>query len=196
MKGAGSVLQSILMGLLLMPVYTRAEVITGAEEGTGRLFWEWREAGISLQLVQLLPDQVRAFYLGRGFGRAEADLIADNCLFQTIFRNNGASPLSYDLETWRVSHQGKTSGMMTRARWDEKWSSGPVSKASRIAMRWALLPTRQSFEPGDYNWGMTAYGLAPGSEFDLIVNASMDGQEKAGVITGIVCAPDHETMKP
>jgi len=63
-------LKKLLPGLciaLSLPGSLAAEVITGEEAGTGRLTWEWQEAGVSFQLLQLLPDQTRAFYLGRGF---------------------------------------------------------------------------------------------------------------------------------
>ncbi len=42
----------------------------------GLLSWTWREQGVSIQLVQRLPDQTRAFFLGRGFQLADADLVA------------------------------------------------------------------------------------------------------------------------
>ena len=50
----------------------------------GLLSWTWREQGVSIQLVQRLPDQTRAFFLGRGFQLADADLVAKSCVFAHV----------------------------------------------------------------------------------------------------------------
>jgi hypothetical protein len=168
-----------------------AAVITGEEVGTGRLTWEWHEGGVSLRLLQLLPDQTRAFYQGRGFSSEQADIIAKHCLFQTIFRNEGTEPITYDLDEWRITHQGGSNTLLSREHWRERWRNADVSQAARIAMEWALLPTQQRFEPGDYNWGMTSYGLAPGAVFDLTLVIRRHGEVMTARIPGIVCAADH-----
>jgi hypothetical protein len=53
-----------------------------------------------------------------------------------------------------------------------------------------LLPTQQEYAPDDYNWGMTSYGLPPGSEFDLVFAWHRGEQNFGGQIAGIECAPD------
>jgi hypothetical protein len=176
---------------LILPWALPAEVINGKEAGTGRLTWEWREAGISFQLLQLLPDQTRAFYLGRGFSKEHAEIIANACVFQTIFRNEGKTPISYDLNDWSVLHQGRSNSLLTREHWNEKWLKEGASQAARIAMEWALLPTRQRFEPGDYNWGMSSYGFSPGSSFDLTLVIQRNNEAMTAEIPDILCAPDQ-----
>ena len=47
------------------------------------------------------------------------------------------------------------------------WSGNEADTAARLVVRWAMFPTRQEYLPNDYNWGLTAYGLPPGEEFDL-----------------------------
>ena len=46
-----------------------------------------KEKGISLRLVQRLPIQSRAFFLARGFNKQQAEIIAQSCIFQTVFKN-------------------------------------------------------------------------------------------------------------
>ena len=183
----------LTLGLICMsalPGRVSAQVITGAEEQTGLSTWEWKRAGISVQLIQRLPDQTRAFFQARGFTSMDADTIGRACVFQTIFRNDGPRPLTYDLDDWRVLYRGKHLPVRTRERWQEKWQAGGVSQAARIALRWSLLPTRQGFEPGDYNWGMTSFGLPPGASFDLSMTLTIDGELVTGTIPAIVCAAD------
>lgn len=173
-----------------MPGWVSAAIITSADEQTGLRTWEWRETGFSIQLVQRLPDQTRAFFQGRGFNSADADYIAKACVFQTIFRNDGNRPLNYSLEDWRISYQGEHRRLLTREGWNEKWRDSEPSQAARIALHWALLPTRQQFAPGDYNWGMTSFDLPPGESFDLDLVLALDGNSITQTITGIVCAAD------
>lgn len=167
-----------------------ADVDTTLEEQTGLRTWEWSHEGITLQLVQRLPDQTRAFFMGRGFNYADADTIGRACVFQTIFRNDGNLPLTYNLNEWQVTYRDKPHSLQTRERWEQKWSDRDVKQAARIAFRWSLLPTRQGFEAGDYNWGMTSFGLPPGASFDLSLLLRVNEKIVRGQVQGVVCATD------
>lgn len=172
----------------------QAEVITGTDAEIGLPFWELREPGMSLRLVQRVPDQTRAFFMARGFSRDDVERVADNCVFQTIFKNvaqdASAGALEYDLREWVVSRAGKTGRMQTREYWAAEWSARGIVKPARIAFEWALYPTRQIYNPGDYNWGMSVFGLSPGSRFDLTVVWKQFGKRHTARIEGILCAAD------
>jgi hypothetical protein len=183
---------ALLCAIPLLLGMSAPTIERGVDAETGLRSWEWREAGVVLRLVQRLPDQTRGFFLARGFSGGAADRIADACIFQTIFRNEGEQSLVYSLDDWRVVHQGTGGSLVTREHWDNIWQEGEVSQAALIALRWSLLPTRQRFEPGDYNWGMTAFGLPSGSVFDLELVVSLGGEKLTGTIDGIVCSPDRE----
>ncbi len=186
-----SAVSILLAGLLLGPAAPAgAEVTMEVGPRTGLKTWEWRHQGISLRLIQRLPDQTRAYLLARGFPAPVADEVARSCLFGSMFRNDGKKPLDFDLNDWRVLHDGQAGTMMTRERWDQRLSSRKVPKAGRIAFHWSLLPTRQHFEPGDYNWGMTSYGLPPGSRFDLELNLTVAGKPLQVLIPDMECAPE------
>ena len=175
--------------LLSSRVFASVSVETGPE--TGLKTWEWKQDGVSLRLVQRLPDQTRAYLLARGFDAGSADLVARNCLFGSMFRNDSDRPLDFDLDDWRVVREGKVGRMMTRERWKPLLEQSGVPRSGRIAFNWSLMPTRQHFEPGDYNWGMTAYGLPPGSRFDLHLRIDLGGKPLEARIEGLECAPEQ-----
>lgn len=187
------------IALVLLPLFTlggawipaAAEVGRATDPETGLLSWTWREQGVSVELTQRLPDQTRAFFLGRGFAAAAADRIGLACVFQTVFRNDGKSTVEYDLSDWSVLYQGERLPLRTREVWDPEWETQGIEQASRIAFRWALLPTVQRFEPGDYNWGMTSFGLPPGERFDLMLLVNIGGRPVEGTVAGVICAPDR-----
>ena len=188
-----------LATVLLLPIlgFARtlgAEVLTGIDSDAQLPFWEFRTSGMSVRLVQRLPDQTRAFFRGRGFSKSDAELIAQNCIFQTIYKNTAAAgnPLiiDYDLTQWVVLQNKHASHLKVREEWQRIWSQHTVSSAAQIALNWSLLPTRQTYHANDYNWGMTSFGLPPGSEFDLSIQWRENGVAKSAHIEKLQCAPD------
>lgn len=171
-----------------------AQLRTGIDEEAGLPYWELADEGMSLRLVQRLPDQSRAYFLARGFAAEHAERIARSCVFQTVFENrsHSSSPgvLRYDLDEWTIRHAGERRTLLTRERWAPVWDRLEVPRAAAIAFEWSLLPTVQSYRPGDYNWGMTLFGLEPGARFDLTVVWHQHDERHAAVIEGIECAPD------
>jgi len=181
-----------LMMLLCLEVATvAAEVTVEIGKNTGLRTWKWSHEGVSLRLVQRLPDQTRAYVMGKGFPRDAADELATSCFFGSMFRNDGKLPLDFDLREWKVVQDGRVTGMKVREVWKQRFAARQdIPKAARIGLNWSLMPTVQHFEPGDYNWGMTVYGLRPGERFDLHLKIVLDGHPLEAVIPGLQCAPE------
>jgi hypothetical protein len=185
-----------LGGFLLCLVAAQADaaVSTGTDDEAQLPYWEIIDRGVSIRLVQRLPDQTRGFFLARGFSEADAERIAQSCVFQTIFKN--VSPASdpgvveYNLRDWVVHVAGAQRGMKTREHWQKEWTERQAPQAAQIAFEWSLLPTRHTYRSGDYNWGMTIYDLKPGSEFDLDVVWRERGYAHSVRLKGVHCAPD------
>jgi hypothetical protein len=168
-------------------------VITGIDAQTQLDYWEWNAGGVLLRLTQRLPDQTRAFFLARGFAQADADHIAGSCIFQSMFRNTApatSGTVVADLDDWHIRTNGKPGRLLLREYWRKLWAEREVPESARIAFEWSLLPTYQTYAPGDYNWGMTSYGLSPGSHFDLRFSWHRKGERFEGKIDDIQCAPD------
>ena len=182
------------VGMLLVVGPAPADVGTGTDEEAGLPYWEIREPGVSIRLVQRLPDQTRGFFQARGFSVADAELIAQSCVFQTIFKNvspaTDAGVIEYNLRDWVVHAAGTRQSMKTREDWQGQWTQRRVPQAAQLAFEWALLPTRQTYGPGDYNWGMSVYGLAPGTKFDLDIVWYQRGVRRTAHLQGVHCAPD------
>jgi len=181
--------------LLLVPLLAQpADITTGTDEQAKLPYWQYQDDGMSVRLVQRLPDQTRGFFLARGFSAGQAELIAQSCVFQTVFRNisntGRPSPLTYNLRDWIVTHQGRHGAMKTREDWEAQWLAMQVAPPARIAFEWSLLPTLQTYQAGDYNWGMSVFNLKPGSAFDLTLAWQQHGRLQRAVIRGMRCAAD------
>lgn len=184
-----------VLGVLPVTVASvHAGITTGIDAEAGLPFWELSEPGMSVRLVQRLPDQTRGFFLARGLPREAVERVAQSCVFQTVFRNTSqeAVPdaLDYDLREWVVQSAGESRRMKTREDWTDEWTTRGIAKPARIAFEWALFPTRQVYSPGDYNWGMSVFDLPPGTRFDLTLVWQQYGKRHSATLTAIQCAPD------
>src|SRR4030042_1765581 len=82
--------QATLAAVMLSQIVPAAAVInTGTDAEAELPYWEVVEHGVSIRLVQRLPDQTRGFFQARGFSIADSELIAQSCMFQTVFKNVG-----------------------------------------------------------------------------------------------------------
>jgi hypothetical protein len=192
-----TVLTGILVALAASSTYAR--VLHSVNEENGLEKWHFIEGDIEIELVQRLPDQTRALFMKHEFSREVIEGLALSCMFQTIIRNSGKSgsgqAVSIDLGQWRMQHKDKVSGIKLKEQWLASWSDEDASPAAKLVIRWGMFPTQQEYLPGDYNWGLTTYGIPPGSVFDLTVTWQEDGKSRSGEIRNIVCTPDVDRLK-
>ena len=189
----------LLFFLLSIPLLCTAEVQRSANEENGLEKWHFIDSDIEIELVQRLPDQTRALFMNHAFSREVIEQLALSCMFQTIVRNTGKSGagqmIAIDLTQWRMQHTGKTGSILLKEPLLASWSDEDADAAAKLVIRWGMFPTQQEYLPGDYNWGLTAYGIPPGSTFDLAVTWQEGTVQHSGKIKDIVCAPDVDKLK-
>lgn len=187
-------MRTTLLALLLFSCSAIAAVEKVAEDGSGLPGWRWEGGGSSFTFNQRLPDQTRAFFMGRGFSPEQVEPLAANCVFQAIIRNSATAPtpVALNLAEWHViPASGNTQPLRLEAQWQAEWEKRSVAQPARIAFRWALFPTLQRFEPGDWNMGMITFGLPPGSHFDLEVVWHAGDELRRQRFTDMYCATDQ-----
>lgn len=196
---AGTLLRLLCALCCLLPVLVHAEVVRGVNAENGLKKWHFLDGDIEIELIQRLPDQTRALFMNHEFSREVIEELATSCMFQTIIRNNGKSgteqPVVIDLTQWRMTHAGKVTGIRMKESWLESWTDEQASQAAKLVVRWGMFPTQQEYLPGDYNWGLTAYGISPGAIFDLEVFWKHGETLRSGRIDGVQCAPDVDKLK-
>jgi hypothetical protein len=166
---------------------SRAEPVLIDPE-TGAATFETLSHGVTVSLTQLLPDQVRAFYVARGFDLDDADVFAAACVYMTVLRNDTApGTLEFRLSDWEVRHNGAVRSLPPLDDWLAQWAARGVPDAARLAFRWAQFPAEQSYAPGEWNQGMLATDLPPGSRFDLIARWTIADQTYEGRLDDVRC---------
>ena len=176
-----------------------ADVTRSVNPDNGLEGWAFSSGDIEIELIQRLPDQTRAMFMNHDFSSEVIEHLALSCMFQTIIRNTGKSgsgqAVSADLTQWRLRHDGRTFGILLKEPLLASWSDEDASPAAKLVVRWGMFPTQQEVLPGDYNWGLTAYSIPPGSVFDLEVSWNEGDKPHSGEIRDILCAPDVDRLK-
>jgi hypothetical protein len=178
--------------LFCTAVAAAAETRHATDPETGIETWETAAHGVSLRLTQILPDQVRGFYLARGFDAGSVELLAAGaCVFQTVLRNESArGAIEFSLADWRSVSAAGERPLKLEADWQKDWEKRGVPRAARTAFRYALYPTRHRYDIGDWNMGMTTYALPLGSRFDLRFVWREDNKRREAVLAGVRCAAE------
>jgi hypothetical protein len=193
-QGVNMARYSWFLGLLLIgnAHASEGETLTQRNPETGLESWKTTKLGVTLELTQLTPDQARAFFLGRGFEPAEAEHYAAACTFMTILRNESApAAISYNLAEWRtIGVDSRVTSLKLKEDWLKEWEALNLSQVRKIAFEWSQLPSEQTFEPGDWNQGMTTFALPRGSRFDLKFRWTIQGKQQENIMKGVSCAND------
>lgn len=166
-----------------------AETRHRVDADNGAETWETRAGGVTFSLTQILPDQARAFYIGRGFPPDAVERYAGACVFMTVLRNDAApGEVSFRLADWRVVAEGKERPPIQVDEWMAIWTAQGLPEPARIAFRWAQFPPEQEYARGEWNQGMLTTGLPPGGHFDLIARWSVAGNTEEGKLDDVRCA--------
>lgn len=178
--------------LFCAAVAATAETRHATDPETGIATWETVAHGVRLRLTQILPDQVRGFYLARGFDAGSVELLATGaCVFQTVLRNESArGAIEFSLADWRSVSAGVERPLKLEADWQKDWEKRGVPRAARTAFRYALYPAQHRYDIGDWNMGMTTYTLPLGSRFDLRFVWREGDKRREAMLSGVRCATD------
>ncbi|QKK11804.1 MAG: hypothetical protein HND59_09620 [Pseudomonadota bacterium] len=190
-RGAPALLLAVWVFAGSLPAFA-IEMSTGVRDD-GRAYWRMDAQGFQVELVQLQPNQVRAFYIARGFSAEQAESLAVTCLMQMIVRNaqpTGAQPIQLPLAHWGVHTAAGRQPLRLTGDWDTLWDAQGTAPEARLAFRWALFPVDQTFHPGDGNWGMITTGLAVGTRFDLLMQWMRGAQTETAAMRSLQCAAD------
>lgn len=190
------ILRRLACVIVMLPAWSAhagdSKTLAQRHPETGLESWKTTRHGVTLELAQITPDQARAFFIGRGFEPAEAEHYATTCVFMTILRNESApAAISYRLADWRVvTAGGRAVPLKLKEDWLQEWKKRNLPPARKIAFEWSQFPSEQTFEPGDWNQGMTTVALPRGSRFDLKFGWTLHGKKQESVMKGVICAND------
>lgn len=174
------------LGLCVLPLSSMATTNSvHKNEQSGLLTWSSESEGFSVELIQLLPDFVRAIYSKYDFPADEVERIAGYCVFGTIIKNTSQQLLNYRVADWYTTDEtGEKMPVKTKTHWLEEW------RKLGIKFAWTLLPATGDFEIGDWQQGFTTVKLPRDTLFDFTYSWTLDKVEHSATIKNMSCAPD------
>ena len=105
-----------------------AKITTQQNEASGLYSWVAESDGFSIELIQLLPDFIRAIYMSHDFPAAEVEDIASYCVFGTVIKNTSGQELDYDVADWYYTDSnGNKHSLKTKSNWIEQWQKAGVA---------------------------------------------------------------------
>ncbi|WP_158675452.1 hypothetical protein [Thiohalobacter thiocyanaticus] len=171
----------------------------GAQDGPlaqlpGRV--EHDDSRLNVILVPRTPQQMAAFYEGRGFPDAMIDLTRRYCFVTVLLQNKTEDILWHELERWRfVTADGTAIARRSRDWWQAQWETMQAPLPSRSTFRWTLLPERLDFHPGEREGGNITLERT-GKPLRLIARfatgTDRTGEEIILRLDGLRCAGDQE----
>ena len=185
-----SLILAIALGQLGHSGLAAASQSSRTDPASGAITWETAAEGVFFSLTQILPDQVRAFYVNRGFTLEQIEDYAVSCVYMTVLRNDSApGAVHFVSQDWSVSVDGRRHLLAPVSQWIDRLAAAGAARPALIAFRWAQFPPQQEYKPGgDWNQGMLSIGLPPGSRFDISAHWDIAGKAYRSELTGVRCA--------
>lgn len=182
----------VFLVCLLLPVAaTLADTLKSTNPDNGLSNWQSQGTPLSLQLLQLMPDNVRAIFTTRGFPPSLVEEIAGYCTFGSVIRNLADEPASYDVADWRaITPDGVRHTLRTKTEWLQIW------KSKGVDFGWYILPAAQTLAVGDWGQGFTTLKLPRDTHFDLDYSWRQHGKTFHAILEGLQCAPDQLPVPP
>lgn len=178
----------ILLSSQILFADSRQSHHTNSSTGAGT--WQIDVDGVHFSLTQILPDQLKAFYVNRGFSLQQIENYASSCVYMTVLRNDSApGDIHFISNDWSVQVGNKIHKLETVGQWVKRLQSEGANKPAVIAFRWAQFPVEQEYKPGgDWNQGMLSTGLTSGSQFDVVAKWDIAGKPYSAKLAGVQCA--------
>jgi hypothetical protein len=162
-------------------------VTTRINADTGLKSWQYKDADLALEFIQVPPDFIRASYAARGLPDTLIETVATQCVFGSIVRNLSDQPLSYRVADWRyLTADGQERRIKTKSEWLRQWHG------MGVRFSWSILADDASFAKGDWIQGFTTLAEPHGSRVALKAVWTIEGKRHEKIIPDMQCAPAPE----
>ena len=163
---------------------------THIDSVTSAKTWSIKNKGVLFSLTQILPQQLQAFYVNRGFSLKQIEDYTSSCVYMTVLRNDSApGKIHFISNNWSIIVDKKPKPLVPITQWINRLKAKSAKKSALIAFRWAQFPPEQEYEPGgDWNQGMLSIGLPANKKFDIVAHWDIAGKQFETTLKGVQCA--------
>jgi hypothetical protein len=148
-------------------------------------------AGLRYHLSVRTPEQIAAFYEGRGFSHPMIEALSQVCFVTVGLRNDRRDIVWLALDKWRfITADGSRVPRFDRNEWNARWEKLAVPLANRATFGWTQLPEVRDLNPAEPVGGNVTL-VPPVGEFRLEARfqtgADKKGKELVIRVSGLTC---------
>ena len=145
-----------------------------------------------LRLTPRTPNQIAAFYTGRGFPQFAIDEVRKLCFITVGLRNKSEELIWLDLSHWRFRTSEGELKRYLRPALKQRWQKLGLEKRFQSTFRWTLMPEQLDFRPYEGEGGNL---ILPRTDKAITLEATIAaGKDKSKIyeikIENIRCAND------
>ncbi|WP_455208633.1 hypothetical protein [Kaarinaea lacus] len=134
--------------LVLLGLFLSAHLcITYAAEEKNR--YKIENQFVKFGISARTPEQMAAFYEGRGFPKQAIEATTQHCFITVGMRNISKSKIWLDQSRWRIYNAQGEIKRTSRDQWKQKWQQLNVPLASQATFNWTLLPESRDLHPDE-----------------------------------------------
>lgn len=146
-----------------------------------------------IRLAPNTPNQMAAFYTGRGFPQFAIDEVSKLCFVSVGLYNKSKDIVWLDMSSWRFHTSDGELKRFERSYWKTRWQELGLEKRFQSTFRWTLVPEKLDFRPAEGEGGNI---VLPRTDKPITVTASIAvGSNKSKVydikIENLYCAYDE-----
>lgn len=108
---------------------------------------------LKLVVTPRTPQQMAAFYEGRGFPAKAIAQTRTACFFTIGLHNKTRDILWLDTASWKFQTANGPLTPITRDEWKQRWQQLELAQSYQSTFRWTLLPDKLDFQPGEREGG-------------------------------------------
>ncbi len=101
---------------------------------------KYEDGQVSMRLVLRTPEQLSAFYQGRGFSQAAIDRILETCFITPIIHNKTLDAVWLELDNWQFQADQQAITRIRRDYWAGIWREAGLPQAQQSTFGWTLMP--------------------------------------------------------
>ena len=117
----------------------------------------YKRDDVTFSISVRTPEQIRAFYSGRGFPEAAIKELENKCLLTAGIQNSSEDIVWLEPSNWRfTTEKGINIRRISREEWDIRWAKLNIPLASRATFGWTQLPESRDLLTGESAGGNIA----------------------------------------
>lgn len=152
--------------------------------------YQYNDNQIKISLSPRTPEQIAAFYEGRGFKKEMVNKLKQQCFITIGIHNKSKDILWHDASKWIFTSKSGNIQRLDRTHWKSVWKEMNIPLAHQSTFHWTQLPEKLDFRSSEGEGGniilpYTNQPITLKAEFKTKANKS--GKPINVMIDGIQC---------